>query len=452
MDTPPMNILMMTNTYAPTVGGVARSVQAFAEEYRSRGHQVLVVAPDFDGAPERETGVVRIPAIERFNDSDFSVVLPVSNHLKTAVEAFAPDLIHSHHPFLIGSTAIRLAHRHQCPLVFTHHTMYEQYTHYVPGNRKALARFVISLSTSYANLCDMVFAPSQSVAALLAERGVEAPIRVVPTGIEPAAFARGNGPGFRAALGIPRRAFVVGHVGRLAPEKNLSFLAEAVAAFLSANPQACFLLLGKGPSESVIQETFERAGLTGRLYRTGLIEQPLLASAYRAMDVFAFASKSETQGMVLAEAMAAGVPVVALDAAGVREIVTDRRNGRLIAGDGLEDFVDALRWVAALSPGQIRGLGRTATATIDRFSIERTAGQALSHYARLTDPDGPARRIGDHDTAWASIQRRIGVEWTVFKSVAGAAGAMIGSRTVGLRASAGPDRGNGVDDAGKLRG
>ena len=147
-----MRILMMTNTFTPHVGGVARSVESFTASYRKLGHHVLVVAPEFDNMPSEETDVVRIPAIQNFNGSDFSVVLPIPSNLRSAVEAFEPEIVHSHHPFLIGSTALRLARQYSLPIVFTHHTMYEKYTHYVPGDSKTLKRFVINLSTRYANL------------------------------------------------------------------------------------------------------------------------------------------------------------------------------------------------------------------------------------------------------------------------------------------------------------
>lgn len=132
-----MRIVMITNTYTPHVGGVARSVEAFTTAYRERGHEVLVVCPEFENAPEEGSGVVRVPAIQRFNGSDFSVVLMAPRWLRRKVEAFRPDLVHSHHPFLLGATAVRLARMLDVPLVFTHHTMYEHYTHYVPGDSPA---------------------------------------------------------------------------------------------------------------------------------------------------------------------------------------------------------------------------------------------------------------------------------------------------------------------------
>ena len=128
-----MNILMMTNTYLPHIGGVARSVEAFSRYYRQHGHKVLIIAPEFPQMPEDEVDVIRIPAIQRFNGSDFSVVLPVPHFLGEEIEAFEPDIVHSHHPFLIGSMARLVAKKYNIPLVFTHHIMCVLLIHSVMG-------------------------------------------------------------------------------------------------------------------------------------------------------------------------------------------------------------------------------------------------------------------------------------------------------------------------------
>ncbi len=416
-----MNIVMLTNTYTPHVGGVTRSVEAFAAEYRHRGHRVLVVAPAFDDMPQDEADVLRIPAIQHFNGSDFSAVLPVSGLLSEALDAFRPDLVHAHHPYLLGMTALRVARYRELPLVFTHHTLYEQYTHYVPGDSPVLRRFVIELATRYANLCDQVFTPSESIAALLHSRGVEAPIAVVPTGVNVERFAQGDGAGFRKSLGISADVFVVGHLGRLAQEKNLVFLAEAATAFLKTQPSARFLLVGKGPSEADIRAIFEREGLSARLHVAGNLEARQLADAYHAMDVFAFASKSETQGMVLTEAMAAGVPVVGLDAPGVREVVRDQRNGRLLYEETAEAFASALQWVAGQASTERQALKQYARDTAEAFSMPRTAATALACYEALRA--GALAERTEEDAQWEHVLHLIEAEWDILKGLAGAAGA-----------------------------
>jgi 1,2-diacylglycerol 3-alpha-glucosyltransferase len=411
-----MNIALLTNTFTPHVGGVARSVEAFAKAYRELGHRVLVVAPEFEDAPEYETDVFRIPAIQHFNGSDFSVVLPVPSGLSDKMEKFKPDIIHSQHPFLLGMTAVRIARTLALPLVFTHHTLYEQYTHYVPGDSPAMKRFTIELSTRYANLADQVFAPSESIRDMLIERGVTSPVLVVPTGVSVERFAYGKGRDFLMKNHIPEDAFVVGHMGRLAPEKNLEFLARSVVAFMRKHGEAVFLLVGTGSSQEVIEQIFAEAGMSGRLYMCGVLEKDDLADALNAMSVFAFASKSETQGMVLTEAMAAGLPVVALDAPGVREVVVDASNGRVIRMETEEAFAAALQWVYARSRDEIRTLIAAARATAEAFSMAAAARKALAAYENLRLD--PAIRQHEDELGWDQIRARIKAEWDILKTVA----------------------------------
>lgn len=427
-----MNILMVTNTYSPHVGGVARSVDSFAAAFRRRGHRVLVVAPAFENAPDQEVGVIRIPAIQRFNGSDFSVVLPMPSGLVARIEAFDADIIHSHHPFLLGGTALRLAHRLELPLVFTHHTMYEQYTHYVPGDSKPLKRFVVRLSTSYANLCNQVFAPSESIATILRERGVHSPVDVVPTGVDTEQFRDGSGIGFRMAMGIPPQAFIVGHLGRLAQEKNLMFLAAAVAEFLHEKPNARFLVVGEGSAKKDMLAYFADQGVADRIHAPGTLQHPLLASAYKAMDVFAFASKSETQGVVLIEASAAGVPIVALDAPGAREVVSDPSNGFLIRTEERSVFVDALHRIADLGPRDVDRMRLETLRTAERFSLERTAEKALALYSQvIAEADAPQ----GEDDAWRTALRLIKTEWLVIRGMAGVGGSRLDQGETDRKAS-----------------
>lgn len=420
-----MNILILTNTFTPHVGGVARSVAAFTREYRRCGHRVLVVAPEFPNMPADEVDVVRVNAIQNFNASDFSVALPPLAGLGERLDAFQPDIVHSQHPFLLGMTALRIARYRGLPLVFTHHTLYERYTHYVPGDSPAMKRFAINLATRYANLCDLVFAPSESVRQLLRKRGVTSPIEAVPTGVYTEDFAQGDGLVVRRKLGIPEDAFVVGHLGRLAPEKNLEFLTRAVAEFVGGRPDAHFLVVGTGPSEEAMGAIFAHAGIGERLHIAGILEKGDLADALHAMNVFAFASTSETQGMVLTEAMAAGLPVVALDAPGAREVVRDQCNGRLLGDETISTFSSALEWIAALSAAQVSALQHEARATAEAFSMSNSAEKALSCYAEIGPRSQVEAQDGERD--WDNVLAWVRAEWEIIKSVAGAGDAAIGA-------------------------
>ncbi len=411
-----MNILMCTNTYAPHVGGVARSVEQFSAEFRAKGHRVLVIAPEFPNLPVHEEDVIRIAALQQFNGSDFSLPLPISGTVMAAVEAFRPNIVHSHHPFLLGDAALRISAALDIPIVFTHHTQYEKYTHYVPGDSEVLKRFVIQLAAGYCNLCDAVIAPSNSIVKRLKSQGVEVELHEVPTGVDLSVFGRGDGKALRNHAKIPTEAFVVGHVGRLAREKGLDFLAQAVAKFLSQRSDTYFLVAGNGPAEDAIRSTFDDADLRGRLKMLGSLSRCELPNVYAAMDVFAFSSQSETQGMVLTEAMAEGVPVVAVDASGVREVVEDQRNGRLLLDENVDAFVSNLCWICDLSKEEKRAMSRAARETAERMSLTNTAEQLLKLYEQLI----LQRRIEPANTMWSDALRRFDEEWKIWTNRAGA--------------------------------
>jgi glycosyltransferase involved in cell wall biosynthesis len=414
-----MNIVMTTNTFTPHLGGVARSVQTFTGELRRRGHRVLVIAPAFEGMPEAEEDVIRLPAWRHFTEGDFSVPAPLPGRVTRALNAFGPEIVHAHHPFLLGETALRVGASRNLPVVFTHHTLYEHYTHYLPGDSPRLRRFAIDLATGFGNLCDAVIAPSRSVAELIEERGVTTPIDVIPTGVDVDLFSPGDGDRLRDRLGIPHEAFVIGHVGRLAPEKATLFLAAAVARFLSSEPTCHFLLVGAGPSEEEMEAVFARQGLSRQLHRMHVLTGMELVEAYRAMDGFVFASQSETQGMVLTEAMATGAPVIAVDGPGVREVVRDGFNGRILERADEEIFAEAIGWLAGLDGEKARTLRTNALRTAEECSLRRSADKLLSLYQRLKMQHPGEKNL--EASRWASSRRFFQKEFRILRNLAHAA-------------------------------
>ena len=412
-----MKICMMTNTYLPHVGGVARSVSTFADEFVGQGHEVLVVAPEFDGKPlpaAAEAIVERVPSLRNFNGSEFSVRLPLAAALSDRIDAFAADIMHAHHPFLLGDTALRVAMNKNIPIVFTHHTRYEDYTHYVPFS-ETLREVAIEVPTHFANLCDGVIAPSESIARMIRKRGVTTPISVIPTGIDVKAFATADGRRFREKMGIAGDAIVIGHVGRLALEKNLGFLAEAVALFLQQEPRARFLVVGDGPWREEFEKVFADRGVKPQLLLAGKRTGRVLREAYRAIDVFAFTSRSETQGMVVAEAMAAGAPVVALNASGVREVVRDGVNGFLLPATATPaEFAAATARVAG-DVAMRRQFAAGAHETAKDFSREQSARRALAFYDEVRRATR-ARRLFHHLHPWAALIKRLGLEWDLLST------------------------------------
>ncbi len=414
----------MTNTYLPFIGGVERSVEIFSSEYLRLGHNVLIVAPTYENVQKTEKNVIRVPALQKFNGTDFSVQLPVPGLLNSALNDFKPQIVHSQHPFMLGDSALRIAAQYRIPIVYTFHTYYESYTHYVPGNSPALKRFVIALVTGYANLCDHVFAPSTSVASELKKRGVEAQIDIVPTGIEVDQFQKGDGRLFRKICKIPENAFVIGFVSRIAPEKNVYFLAKAIYQFMQSNDSVHFIVAGTGPSADDVCKIFEGdVSLSNRFHYKGLITGQDLVDVYHSMDIFVFASKTETQGLVIAEAMAAGLPVIALDSPAIGDVVQDNINGKLLQSENVFEYCKALKWFMELSDGKIKKMKQSAINTANLFSKLNCAQKALSIYSSLLTKK--VQEKNRTDSGWAKAIRLFKAEFELIKNMTKATGAAI---------------------------
>ncbi|MFO7871456.1 MAG: glycosyltransferase [Kiritimatiellia bacterium] len=408
-----MNIAMFTNAYKPIIGGVERSIETFAEDLDQMGHRVLIVTLQVAGAEQSEETIFRLPAIKKVGGTEFSVKLPVPTNLRERLDDFRPDVIHSHHPFMLGDTAIRVARRRGLPLVFTHHTLYERYTYLFKRDSEALQRVAMAIATEYANLCDLVVAPTGSIERMTGERGVQVPIEIIPSGVDVAMFSGGRRQQFRKEHGIPEHAFTAGYLGRVVEAKNMRFLAEAGALFLARNKDARFLIVGDGESAEAVKSRFSRKGVADRLVTTGSLTGEAVADAYSAMDVFAFASKTDTQGIVLIESFCAGIPVVALDASGSRDIVENGENGAVLPWETSPgEFAEKLVSVAD-DPDLLKRWSRSAIKRSLQFDRRRCAERLERAYRRLKRK--PRVSDGEEPQIWDSIQQRFNAEWDLFR-------------------------------------
>lgn len=419
-----MRICHFTNTFLPHIGGVSRAVQTLLEDQRRSRHRVLVVAPEFaeGAAPRRiERSVVRIPAFTDFNDTDFSVRIPFTAILSGRLADYRADLIHTHHPFLLGDTALREAASRMVPIVFTHHTLYENYIHYLPVESDAAGDFAADVATRFANRCTAVVAPSRSVADLIVSRGVTVPVHVIPTGIDTKRLATGRADRARRRWGLPADGPVIGHLGRLATEKNLPFLAKAIARSLRQVPDARALIVGDGDARGTMEEIFGAAGVNARVVFTGKLSGLRLVDACAAMTVFAFASTSETQGLVLAEVMAAGAPVIALDASGVREVVRDRHNGRLLPGRASPATFAGALTDALRHPDKLKVWSEAALHTAADFDRARTSKRLLQLYEELVEAGREERSLlSPIARKLKPVMERIATEGRIIADKAGA--------------------------------
>ncbi|MBI4011567.1 MAG: glycosyltransferase [Candidatus Rokubacteria bacterium] len=328
-----MRVGLFTNNYLPMLGGVARAVETMRIALERLGHEVVVVAPRMTGGDGSSPGVVRVPAVPAPTYPDFALPLPLSPAWTRRLAALDLDVVHAQHPFLLGATARRLARRLGRPLVFTYHTLYDKYAHYVPLPRPAVARRAIAWSTRFANEADVVIAPSAWLAARLKSQGVRRPVVVLPTGVDLERFQPGDRAAARAALRLPPTPLCL-YVGRLDREKNLPFLLDAFERVAARQPGAELVLVGRGTQEAALRRRAARLRAAGRVRFVGGVPLDAVVRYYQAADLFLFASTTETQGLAVLEAMAVGLPVVAVRAAGVEEAVLDGVSGLLVPEEG----------------------------------------------------------------------------------------------------------------------
>jgi glycosyltransferase involved in cell wall biosynthesis len=286
----------------------------------------------------------------------------------------------------------------------------------------------MTIATEYANLCDIVVAPTGSVERLIRKRGVRVPVEVIPTGIDVGVYGNGGRSDFRRRHGIPLNAFVLGYLGRVVEAKNMGFLTRAAVQFLQKSPNSWFLVVGDGESVNEVRRQTREGHVSDRVVMTGSLTGRAVADAYAAMDLFAFASKTETQGIVLIESLCAGVPVVALDAPGSRDILQDNRNGILVNGDAsYEDFAVQLHRLKE-DTGLRSRLSAGARQRARDFDRKRCAERLLAVCGRLggRKPNPHA----DEGELWPLMQERFAAEWDLFREkLSVVAAAIAGGKT-----------------------
>ncbi|WP_404417703.1 glycosyltransferase [Marinospirillum sp.] len=328
----PLRVAMFTNNYLPFIGGVPLSIQRLKKGLQEAGNSVLVVAPRYRDQPEQEPHVLRIPSLFKMGSkSEFRLANIFLPRIFKRLKAFVPDIIHLHHPFWLGSLGLFIARRLKVPAVYTYHTRLEHYAHFVPLPG-LLFRNLIShaLIRRFANKCDAIIVPTYSTEEYLRMIGVKKPTYVQPTGIDYAGFQQRNEEEIaqiREQLGLGEERLLIS-VSRLSNEKNIDFMIDAVAQ-LKQQCQVPFrlLMLGDGHQRQRLQKRLDELQLHDCFTLVGAVPPEQMSSWYQLADLFVFASKSETQGMVILEAMAAGLPVVAVRSSGIDDVVQEDYNG-----------------------------------------------------------------------------------------------------------------------------
>ncbi|MQY52314.1 glycosyltransferase family 4 protein [Rhodocyclus tenuis] len=394
-----MRVLMVSDVYFPRINGVSTAIQTCREALRAEDIDVQLVAPDYGSADTPGNAdhngdwVQRVPS--RVVPRDPEDRLLAWRALRRAVDAAAVgcDLIHIQTPFLAHYAAHGAARRARLPVIATYHTLFEEYLeHYAPfvpqDWLRGLAR---RFSRTQCNALDAVVVPSHAIHQRLSSYGVKTPLHVLPTGIPLAQFAPlAASPGersaarsaFRAQHGIDAERPVALYVGRVAFEKNLEFLLDAAALVRESTPDLLLLIAGEGPALAGLREAASARGLDGNVQFLGYLDrQHELPACYAAADAFVFASRTETQGLVLLEAMAAGLPVVALAVMGTVDILGARR-GALVPDDNPAAFALELAHLLRDAPLRQR-LGSEGRTFASEWSDVALAGRLAGLYRHV---------------------------------------------------------------------
>ncbi len=378
-----MKIGFFTDSFRPYTSGVVRSMELFSREFTARGHEVFVFGPDYPllHCP-REEKVFRFISIPAPTMPDFALPIPISVNLGPTIRRIGLDIIHAHSPFLLGRLGARAARRYKIPLVFTFHTLYDQYVHYLPWGKTTSRRLVRNVSRDFCNkYCQLVVAPSQMVENYLHNIGVQAPIRTIPTGLDLKDFINADPGWLRETYQIEAKNRVLLFVGRLGKEKNIAFLLNAVALATRALPNIHLVLAGKGPQENQLRCLALDLGLADRVTFTGMLPRYKVMHCYAGADLFVFPSITETQGLVIGEAKAQGLPVIAVGAFGAAEMVTHLEDG-LLTNLSVASFAEAI--VKLLQDKELHcKMRERAYQNAALYSSSHFAEQMLTEYNRL---------------------------------------------------------------------
>jgi 1,2-diacylglycerol 3-alpha-glucosyltransferase len=390
-----LHIAFFTNTYLPIVSGVVRSVESFREALTKQGHNVFIFAQSNDEYEDKDPFIFRYPSFPLPIQTDVPAIIPVSPFVEQLLHFLKPDVIHTHHPFLLGQTAARRAEEFSVPLVFTFHTQYTEYTHYFPLPQDIIQEFlkgaVQNWLKEFMQRCQHIVIPSESMKEILVNRyGLRDMFTVIPTGIKLEPYRLADGKALRTREGWQDDKVLVS-TGRLATEKNWPTLLQAARKVHRDHPDMRLVIIGDGPEKSELRELAAELGIAERVTFTGELLFADIPAYLKAADLFMFASVTETQGLVTMEAMAAGLPVVAVDASGTRDIVEDGKHGFLVPDDpdALADSVNRL----LASPEKMKKFQRNALKKAKTFDMENCAKQLIKVYEQAIQDKAADRYV-----------------------------------------------------------
>lgn len=377
-----MRIGQLTEVYKPVINGVTNFISLHKRVLESWDHKVFVFTLGHEDYEDDELHVIRSPAIP-LSDTGYHLNFRFSRRARKKIKTM--DVLHVHHPFINGRQAVRMGKRYNIPVVYTNHTRYDLYArYYMPFVPEGLSgAFLEAYLPRFTDQCDLVVAPSRGVRQVLQELGVTCHIEVIPNGVDVARFQHPPAPLSKRDLGLPDHAAVAITVGRMRPEKNLSFLLHAFARIASEVPDLHLVIIGGGPEKENLAEMAHLLGLVPRVHLVGRVPYEEIPNWLAVGDFFAFASVSESHPLAVLEALAAGLPVLGIPSPGIEETVVDGFNG-LLSPEDTNIFAMQMQRLAT-EPELRARLAAWARESCDQYDIRHTSATLLAHYERLLE-------------------------------------------------------------------
>jgi glycosyltransferase involved in cell wall biosynthesis len=376
---------MISDVSFPRVNGVSTSIATFRQSLSELGHPSTLIAPEYRGAAPDPADILRIPArAVPLDPEDRLMSGRALRRLEANLREGSYDVVHIHTPFVAHYAGVALARRLGLPVIETYHTFFEEYFHhYAPFLPGWLTRRIArSMTVSQCRAVDALVVPSPQMLSKLREYGVETPAEVLPTGIDSARFRGGDGARFRAAHGIPADRPMLVHISRVAHEKNIDFILRMLSHVVRTVPDVLLVIAGEGPALGHLKAMVERLGLRANVQFVGYLDRSTtLLDCYRAGHAFVFASRTETQGLVLLEALALGTPVISTAVMGTADVLKDAQ-GALVVEENEAAFAEAV--IRVLHTPQLRSeLAAKAPADAQSWSALAMAERLVKLYASL---------------------------------------------------------------------
>jgi len=331
-----MRIGLFTDTYTPEINGVVTVLEMMVRELRKEGHEVYIFCPSYPDSDGVDTGVYRFHSVRFVFYKGMRVAIPYSSSALRLIPSL--DIIHSHTPGSIGLMGLWASKRYHIPHIHTYHTLYMDYRRYLPRVIRPNRGMVKSISRLLCNRCDAIIAPSDQMKHELESYRISSPIYTLPFGVDEEEFSREVKWNIRTALNLPTEDLLL-YAGRLCMEKNLDFILRSFRCLLSLRSSARLIIAGDGPQRQHLEQYAISLGIAPYVIFTGFLQRKNLIDLYK-QALFVFASKTETQGLVIEEAMMAGAAVVAVGIMGPRDIITPSETGILVE-ENEDDFAQA---------------------------------------------------------------------------------------------------------------